>query len=93
MIEDKRLYPRSKVRWPVTMTTASGIIEGETEDVSKLGAFIRCQEPLDPSERFLLSVKLPAGSPLEISAQVIWSSIADPLDKDTPRGMGVRFMW
>lgn len=75
------------------MTTASGIIEGETQDVSKLGAFIRCQEPLNPNERFLLSVKLPAGSPLQVSAQVIWSSIAAPIDKDTPRGMGVRFMW
>jgi hypothetical protein len=75
------------------MVTATGTIEGETEDVSKLGAFIRCQEPLSPPERLQLSVTLPVGSPLQVSAQVVWSNIADPVDEDMPRGMGVRFMW
>lgn len=93
MLEDKRLYPRSRVRWPVTMVTAEGTVKGETEDVSKLGAFIRCQEPLNPSERLLLSVTLPVGSPLQVSAQVVWSNMADPIDENMPRGMGVRFMW
>jgi hypothetical protein len=75
------------------MVTAEGTIEGETEDVSKLGAFIRCQEPLNPSERLMLSVKLPVGSPLQVYAQVVWSNNADPTDENTPQGMGVRFMW
>ena len=75
------------------MVTAEGTIEGETKDVSKLGAFIRCQEPLNPSERLILSVKLPVGSPLQVYAQVVWSKIADPTNENAPRGMGVRFMW
>ena len=93
MVEDKRLYPRSKVRWPVSMITPEGTMEGETVDMSTLGAFIRCQKPLNPSERFLLSVKLPVGSALQVSALVVWSNNTNPSDDSVPRGMGVRFMW
>ncbi len=93
MERDKRLYPRSKVRWPVTMTTSVGTIEGETIDVSTLGAYIQCQEPLNPSENFLLSVKLPAGSPLHVSAEVVWSNSTALKSNNGPPGMGVRFLW
>jgi hypothetical protein len=93
MERDKRLYPRSKVRWPVTMTTSIGTIEGETLDVSTLGAYIQCQEPLTPSENFLLSVSLPAGSPLRVVAEVVWSNSTGPESKNGPPGMGVRFLW
>ena len=90
---DKRLYPRSKVRWPVTMTTSVGTLEGETIDVSTLGAYIQCREPLNPSENFLLSVKLPAGSPLHVFAQVVWSNSTGLKSNNGPPGMGVRFLW
>ena len=90
---DKRLYPRSKVRWPVTMTTSVGTIEGETIDVSTLGAYIQCQEPLNPSENFLLSVKLPAGSPLHVFAEVVWLNSTGLKSNNGPPGMGVRFLW
>ena len=93
MERNKRLYPRSKVRWPVTMTTPIGTIEGETKDVSTLGAYIQCQEPLNPSENFLLSVRLPAGSPLRVFAEVVWSKSTDLESKNGPLGMGVRFLW
>ena len=75
------------------MATAVGNIEGETIDVSTLGAYIQCQEPLNPSEHFLLSVKLPAGSPLHVFAEVVWSNSTDLESIDGPPGMGVRFLW
>ena len=93
MERDKRLYPRSKVRWPVTMTTSIGTIEGETLDVSTLGAYIQCQEPLNPSENFLLNVSLPAGSPLRVFAEVVWSNSTGLKSKNGPPVMGVRFLW
>ena len=93
MERDKRLYPRSKVRWPVTMITSVGTIEGETLDVSSLGAYIQCQEPLHPSENFLLSVRLPVGSPLRVFAEVVWSNSTGLASKNGPFGMGVRFLW
>ncbi len=93
MEREKRLYPRSKVRWPVTMTTPIGTIEGETLDVSTLGAYIQCQEPFNPSENFLLSVRLPAGSPLRVFAEIVWSNLTGLESRNEPPGMGVRFLW
>ena len=93
MEREKRLYPRSKVRWPVTMTTSVGTIEGETIDVSGLGAYIQCQEPLDTSENLVLSVRLPVGSPLRVFAEVVWSNSTGLESGNRPFGMGVRFLW
>jgi hypothetical protein len=75
------------------MATPVGTIEGETVDVSTLGAYIQCQEPLNPSENFLLSVKLPAGLPLQVFAEVVWSNSTGLESEDGPPGMGVRFLW
>jgi hypothetical protein len=93
MEHDKRLYPRSKVRWPVTMISSAGSMQGETRDMSTLGAFISCETPLHPTERLLLNVKLPSGSPLQVSAQVVWSQVSTPGDEMKPCGIGVRFIW
>ena len=93
MFQDKRLYPRSSVRWPVTMTTSKGTMEGETANVSTLGAFIQCQEPLNPTESLLLNVEIPVGSPLQVFATVVWSNTASPEDTTFQAGMGVRFLW
>lgn len=90
---DKRLYRRSRVEWPVTVVTSKGTMEGETRDVSTLGAFISCHEPLQPKESLLLSVELPTGSPLQVFAEVIWSTISSPENQGGPHGMGVRFKW
>ena len=75
------------------MITSKGTMEGETANVSTLGAFIQCQEPLDPTERFFLKVKIPMGSPLQVFATVVWSNIASPEAKISQAGMGVRFLW
>ena len=90
---DKRLYARSKVEWPVKVITSKGTMEGETRDVSTLGAFISCHEPLQPKESLLLSVELPTGSPLQVFAEVIWSTISSSENQGRPHGMGVRFKW
>ena len=93
MEKDKRLYPRSNVSWLVTMITATSTMVGETKNVSTLGAFIHCQEPPDPADNLLLRVKLPGGSPLEVSAKVVWSKFSHPEDTTAPGGIGVRFLW
>ena len=59
---ERRLQPRVEVRWPVTMLTSEGSMQGETRDISMQGAFIFCDKPLPLSERFVLSVKAPAAS-------------------------------
>jgi len=93
MLNDKRVYPRSSVKWPVTMITANGALEGVTTNVSTLGAFIRCQKPLNPAVSLFLKVELPVGSPLQVFAEVVWASQASPEDETIAPGMGVRFLW
>jgi hypothetical protein len=93
MLDDKRSYSRSSVRWPVTMITPNGALEGETTNVSTLGAYIRCQKPLYPAESLFLKVELPMGSPLQVFAEVVWSTQASPEDETIRPGMGVRFLW
>jgi hypothetical protein len=89
---ERRLQPRVEVRWPVTMLTSEGSMQGETRDISMQGAFIYCDKPLPLSERFVLSVKAPAAS-MQVMAQVVWASNSSSDKKNEPAGMGVRFIW
>jgi len=91
-MEDRRLRARFKVTLPVTMATAQGTIEGKTKDLSAVGAFICCQEPLMPKERCLLNIHLDDGSVHEVVAEVVWSKIIGNEEKLEPAGMGVRFI-
>ena len=93
MDEDRRIRPRYDVRFPVTLVTPRGVVKGETRNLSRHGAFICCREPLNPKERLLLLLQLPTGSPLNLSAQVIWSNASASEERGTPPGMGVRFLW
>jgi hypothetical protein len=38
--KERRLQPRVEVKWPVTMLTSEGAIQGETRDISMQGAYI-----------------------------------------------------
>jgi hypothetical protein len=89
---ERRLQPRVEVKWPVSLLTSEGSIQGETKDISMQGAFIYCAKPLPLSERFVLSVKAPAAS-MQVMAQVVWASNSSSGKKDKPAGIGVRFIW
>jgi hypothetical protein len=90
--KEKRLQPRVEVTWSVTMLTPEGSISGETRDISMQGAFICCEEPLPPDERFILSVRAPTAS-MQVMAQVVWSKNYTNREEDETVGMGVRFIW
>jgi uncharacterized protein (TIGR02266 family) len=93
MEEDRREHNRFEVAYPVTMATSQGTQEGKTRNLSAGGAFICCRKPLHPGERFSLSVELPTGLPLRMSAEVIWSRPAAGEDESNMCGMGARFLW
>ena len=90
--EERRVQPRVEVKWPVTMLTSEGAIQGETRDISMQGAYIYCEQPLPLSERFILSVKAPAAS-MQVMAQVVWSNNSPAHQIEEQPGMGDRFMW
>ena len=88
--EDRR-YPRSKGSWPVVILTSRGALVAETRNISPLGAFIFCDQPLPAAEKIRLLIMFPNRRYVDISAEVTWSYPHGSERDATPRGMGVRF--
>ena len=92
MSDDRRTYPRAKLKWPVKIKTDEGVMEGVTLDITPDGCFISCRKPLKLNVVFTLALKVPKSKAvLKASAEVVWSNIYGPDDEISPRGMGVRF--
>jgi len=92
MENEKRIYPRTQVKWPVSGITNSGTMQGETQNISLNGAFICCENVLRPNEILLLTVNGPSGS-MQVIARVVWSNLRACDDKPSASGIGVKFMW
>jgi hypothetical protein len=89
--QEKRIYSRVEVRWPVSVFKEEITIQGETRDMSLQGAFIVCGKPLRPDDRVILTITTPSG-PMQVIAQVVRTVV--PADSEgKTNGMGVRFIW
>jgi hypothetical protein len=91
MATDRGIPARLKVRWPVVMLTAKGVLVAETGDITSEGAYIRCKMPLRPREKLRLFIMPPHQRPLELPAEVTWSNPSDTSQNPRFRGMGLRF--
>lgn len=81
-----------EIKWPVSALTSNRRVIGETTNIGKAGAYIRCSEPLRLNETFDINIYVPNSDRLlKAEAEVVWSNMYGPDDKATPRGMGVRF--
>jgi len=90
---EKRQHPRAGVTCPVVMERGLGLfMSGKIKDISLGGAFITCQEPLQPDEVFQIEF---SGAHLDqrmkAAAEVIWSNVSVSDEDVESRGMGVRF--
>jgi uncharacterized protein (TIGR02266 family) len=93
MTNERRAYPRAKLKWPVKIKTDDGIKEGVTLDITPDGCFIGCRKPLRLNVVFELAIQVPnSKAVLKAKAEVVWSNIYGPDDEISPRGMGVRFI-
>ena len=91
MARNRRTPQRVRVRWPVVVMTAKGIVVAETRDLSSDGAFIRCRLPLQPKEKLRLFIMAPNQRPFDFAAEVAWSNPHGSDQDNVPRGMGVQF--
>jgi Tfp pilus assembly protein PilZ len=67
-------------------------MSGETKNVSRGGAFIRCHEPLKPNEVLEVSISVSILCPrVQVTVEVMWSNYSTAGGEGRPRGMGVRF--
>lgn len=92
MDNEKRIYPRTEVKWSVSGITNNGMMQGETQNISLNGAFICCEKVFPPDEIMLLTVNGPSG-PLQVIARVVWSDLCACDAKANTSGIGVKFMW
>ena len=82
---------RVKIKWPVTVKTAEGSMDGVTLDLGPDGAFVSCAKPARLNEVVDIIINAP-DQPIEAKAEVIWSNIYGPDGDISPRGMGLRFL-
>ena len=70
---ENRRHPRVNSRWPLTVLSEHGRIEGETINISISGLLIQCDEPLHLNEFFRLAFGPPLIPPILVSGEVVWS--------------------
>lgn len=93
MTQERRDYPRAKIKWPVKVKTDKGTMDGVTSDVTPNGVFIHCQKPLRLNVVFEMAIDIPNSEhSITAKAEVVWSNRWGPDDEISPRGMGVRFV-
>ena len=93
MSSDRRVYPRVKIKWPVTIKTDEGTMDGVTVNISPGGCFIGCPRPLKLNVVFELGIRVPnSKTSIVATAEVVWSNIYGPDDEISPRGMGVEHL-
>lgn len=88
---EKRRLPRIEVRWPVTMITEKGSVEGEARNITVEGVFIHCVERLQLNETYRLLIK-PGGERIEVMGKLLWSNLDSAADRDSLPGMGFCFV-
>jgi PilZ domain len=91
MLPETKSTSRAQVKWPVTMNTDEGPVDGVITNINNNGAFIRCRKPLRLTETCKLTIESSERQIQNVVAEVVWTNIYGPDDDLTPRGMGVRF--
>lgn len=62
-------------------------------NVSRGGAFIRTDEPLDAGRRILVEIHLPSGRPLEAIGRIAWvKRVLSPDHGENDSGIGIEFL-
>ena len=88
----RRANPRVEVKWPVTMMTPEGDMDGTIENISAGGAYIRCGTLLSKNDLFIFAILIQDREESWIGAEVVWIDIPLSPDKEPiPVGMGIRF--
>lgn len=90
---DKRQYDRMCISLPVFIETSNGFLEGEVENISVGGAFIKCTNSLSIGEIIYIAIaKIPElHRHLLAKAQLIWKNNAGCNNGGMSQGLGVKF--
>ena len=88
--DEKRVHPRMKVRWPVTILTELGPVQGETANISATGAFVKCRGKFQKDEVYWMLIGFESESAM-INGRALWLDRRQGGESGEVRGIGVRF--
>lgn len=91
-IVERRKHQRIKARWPITVITDQGTIQGETRNITFDGLFMCSEEPLRLNETFNMQINPPNQQTTDFTARVIWSDLYAFVDQNTVYGTGICFV-
>ncbi len=75
---EKRRAKRSDVRWPVSVESEHGTIQGEIRNISLSGIYVRCDEPLRVNRQAI-----------GLTGKVVWADMYGIDHEENAFGMGV----
>ena len=80
-------------KYPVTVFTADGFLDGVTQVINSRGAFIRCRRPPRQHETTTIRIQLSQSESLLVEAEVMMLHFSEPDENHevVPQGMVVRF--
>ena len=88
--DEKRVHPRLAGRWPVTILTEEGPVQGETLNIGATGAFVRCRGEFRRNEVYWVLIGFERQSAM-ITGKALWLEGDAGGKRGNVTGMGVRF--
>jgi len=83
---------KNKTRWPITITTEQGGIDGELKSVTKAGIFIHCAKPLRHNETYRIVIRPTPELSVEIKGTLILSNPGHMDSRSNLSRMAVSFV-
>ena len=88
---DRRKLSRMSVRWPVTLHSPAGTVQGETKNITAIGACIECSSFLRVNEPYWMEIGIPQ-RPVAVRGTVIWSNLVINRSKTEVSHAGLSIM-
>jgi hypothetical protein len=98
VIGERRLSGRVKMRWPTTLATSQGSVNGVARNISTDGAFLYYNHPdpdavpLRADDRVNIVFDVPGHRQIRASARVAWSDVLAIEESSTLLGVGLQFL-
>jgi len=73
--DEKRVHPRMKARWPVTILTEHGPVQGETVNIGATGAFVKCRGEFRKNQVYWMLIGFDRQSPM-LNGKALFSPYA-----------------
>ena len=88
--DEKRIHARMKARWPVTIMTEQGTVQGETANISATGAYVKCRGKFQKDEALWMLIGFDRQSTV-INGKALWLERDTGAEAGEVTGLGVRF--